>query len=177
MTGKLLEIAEYGEQHATAVAASSPAHGPRHWRDVARIGYRVGMDEGADLRVVYAFAALHDTQRLSEFSDPEHGDRAADLLQHDSWGLDERQMRTLRHALVYHDTGAVEDFDATIGACWDADRLTLPRVGIEPDREFFSTRVVQDAFAAWTERALEIMRGDDLAWEVIAGEYEDATAE
>ena len=29
--------------------------------------------------------------------------------------------------------------DATIGTCWDADRLELPRVGIRPDPRYFST--------------------------------------
>ena len=33
--------------------------------------------------------------------------------------------------------GRVSD-DPTIGTCWDADRLHLPRVAIEPDRAFFS---------------------------------------
>ena len=29
--------------------------------------------------------------------------------------------------------------DPTIGTCWDADRLHLPRVSIEPNPAFFST--------------------------------------
>jgi len=39
---------------------------------------------------------------------------------------------------VRHDRGEVSD-DPTIGACWDADRLTLARLGILPSVGLLST--------------------------------------
>jgi uncharacterized protein len=44
----------------------------------------------------------------------------------------------LCEACTYHADGQVSD-DPTIGVCWDADRLDLPRVGIGIDRKYLST--------------------------------------
>ena len=39
---------------------------------------------------------------------------------------------------VEHTDGTISD-DPTIGCCWDADRLDLPRVGMQPDPALLST--------------------------------------
>src|SRR5262249_24487970 len=44
----------------------------------------------------------------------------------------------LYYACAWHERGRVSD-DPTIGACWDADRLDLPRVGTQPMPELMST--------------------------------------
>jgi uncharacterized protein len=95
----------------------------------------------ADVTVVRLFAILHDARRLNEGSDPDHGQRAANLameLRGLQFELDDARLQILRTACLLHDRGQVSD-DATIGACWDADRLDLPRVGIAPARRFMST--------------------------------------
>jgi uncharacterized protein len=95
----------------------------------------------ADIAVVRLFAILHDARRLSEGTDPDHGQRAAQLatsLRGSHFELNDARLETLRIACVLHDRGHVSD-DATIGACWDADRLDLSRVGIAPMKRFMST--------------------------------------
>ena len=68
--------------------------------------------------------------------------------------LDDGRFERLAAALVDHANGLVSA-DPTIGTCWDADRLHLPRVGIRPRRELVSTE------AAWGEApaaAAELLR-------------------
>lgn len=174
MTG-LSASADLAMARATTTALVSPDHGPRHWRDVARIGFAIAAEEpGVDMELVFLFAALHDTQRQSEFHDPAHGLRAAQIALSLPMGLSVHREGTLVMALEHHDEGTVAHDDPTIAACWDADRLTLPRVGIAPQKEYFSTRVVQQEFFDWTERALTIMGSDDMDWKEIAREYDDA---
>ena len=117
-------------------------HGSDHWQRVERNGKLIVNGAGAgDVTVVRVFAVLHDSKRENEFHDPEHGQRAADWamkLRGDVFDLDEQRFGQLLEALILHDKGRVSA-DPTIGACWDADRLDLPRVGIRPHPRFMST--------------------------------------
>ena len=128
--------------------AGSRWHGEAHWRGVLAAGVRL-VERGcsADPAVLTAFALLHDSQRRSESHDPRHGERAADLADrlHDDalLALDNEQREKLRAALVDHDRGLTST-DTTIGACWDADRLTLGRVGITPDPALLSTAAARE---------------------------------
>jgi uncharacterized protein len=49
--------------------------------------------------------------------------------------IESARIDVLVDACTRHDKGFVSD-DATIGVCWDADRLNLWGVGIVPDAEF-----------------------------------------
>lgn len=116
-------------------------HGPDHWQRVERNALTLAAETGADLLVVRLFAVLHDSQRRNEMHDPEHGARAADWatqLRGVEFTVDEVQFRMLTEACVFHDKGLVSP-NPTIGTCWDADRLDLPRVGINPMSRFMST--------------------------------------
>jgi uncharacterized protein len=117
-------------------------HGPDHWRRVEQHGLRLAQGTpGADLVVVRLFAVIHDAERVNEASDPDHGHRAAQLVKRrrgEWFTLSDEQLRLLCTACGYHADGDTTD-DPTIGCCWDADRLDLPRVGIEPHRDFMST--------------------------------------
>jgi uncharacterized protein len=118
-------------------------HGKEHWQRVFANAVRIGfLTAGADPFVLAAFAALHDSRRESDSSDPEHGARAAalarDLAASGLLALRADQLDVLCDALVDHDRGLVSD-NPTTGVCWDADRLDLPRVGIEVDPRFLST--------------------------------------
>jgi uncharacterized protein len=116
-------------------------HGPRHWRAVHYNGVSLCEETAADRYVVRLFAVLHDSQRLNEVSDPQHGQRAADwakALRGQDFDLDDDRFGWLRYALIWHDKGQTSE-DPTIGTCWDADRLDLPRVGIAPVAKFMST--------------------------------------
>jgi hypothetical protein len=47
----------------------------------------------------------------------------------------------MRYALANHNTGVrrADGMTWNVGICWDADRLQLSRVGIEPDDAFLTT--------------------------------------
>jgi uncharacterized protein len=117
----------------------SKIHGPDHWRRVAENGVTLAVETpGADARVVQAFAALHDSQRRTDGGDPEHGARAAELARSLDLAFDDDQLQLLYAALIEHAQGLVSD-NPTIGACWDADRLDLVRLGIQPRPALLST--------------------------------------
>ncbi len=100
-----------------------------------------------DTHVVFLFALLHDTMRLNDARDPEHGPRAAAfavaLHEEGLLGVTDGQLDLLHHACFEHADGKVSS-DPTVGVCWDADRLDLPRVGITPVPELLSTAVARN---------------------------------
>jgi uncharacterized protein len=49
-----------------------------------------------------------------------------------------RQSDLLVYACTWHTDGLHHD-DATIGTCWDADRLDIERAGVIPNAKFMST--------------------------------------
>lgn len=127
--------------HATR--PDSDLHGVEHWRRVAANAEALAAETPrADLACVRAFAALHDSQRWNDSADPDHGLRAAHLVGDLDLGLDFGQYVTVRYACEFHDRGEVTT-NPTIGCCWDADRLDLPRVGIDPDPAFLSTEAAK----------------------------------
>jgi uncharacterized protein len=122
---------------------SSEWHGEVHWRCVTATGLELASSTGGvDRAVVFCFGLLHDTRRENEAVDPEHGARAAcfaaELRTDGLLTLDDTRFSSLDEALRLHSHGHVSA-DPTIGTCWDADRLHLPRVWIEPDPARFST--------------------------------------
>lgn len=120
-------------------------HGEEHWRCVTATGLALGAAaDDVDRSLVFCFGLLHDTRRENEAVDPEHGPRAAafaaELRAEGSLPLDDARFALLEEALRLHSFGHVSDHP-TIGTCWDADRLHLPRVWIQPDPARFSTAV------------------------------------
>jgi len=118
-------------------------HGPRHWIRVSRTGLMLAKaTAGADPEVVHMFALFHDSRRENEDWDPDHGLRGAELAQSmrstHLVHLNDAQFELLRYACTHHTDGDTST-DPTISCCWDADRLDLGRVGIEPDASYLST--------------------------------------
>lgn len=121
-------------------------HGPTHWQRVETFGLKIAEQNGADEMIVRLFAIFHDSRRENENWDPEHGQRGAELagtLRGTYFELDDARMKTLAHACTYHADGFLHD-DPTIGACWDADRLDLPRVGIITDPRLLCTAAAKE---------------------------------
>jgi uncharacterized protein len=147
-TGPFAEAVPEPGELVTRVREESPNarsayHGEPHWCQVAVMGQRLlRAGTPADAPTVFAFSLLHDCQRRAEGSDPKHGERAAALaLALVADGLlvfDDEHLDLLCDALERHDRGQVST-DPTTGACWDADRLTLARLGIQPDPALLST--------------------------------------
>ena len=134
---------------ARSTGIGSHIHGELHWRTVGANGLWLARSlDGVDTQVVLLFALLHDTMRLNDGHDPEHGRRAAAfasaLYTVELLGIAAPQLDVLVHACAEHADGTVST-DPTVGACWDADRLDLPRVGITPRPELFSTEIARNS--------------------------------
>src|SRR5215210_1159610 len=132
-----------GEVRARSTGIGSDIHGELHWRTVGANGLWVAESlEGAKTELIFLFALLHDAMRENDSDDPGHGPRAAafagELHEQGLLEISTSELETLQYACAEHTNGTISD-DPTVGACWDADRLDLPRVGVEPDPELFST--------------------------------------
>lgn len=116
---------------------SSLVHGLPHWKTVERNGLYIAQFSGADRKVVCYFAYFHDCKRLNEFSDPEHGPRAARFLKQiqSQLNLTNDQFDDLYHAVGGHTHGR-QPGNETISTCWDADRLDIGRVGMIPNSKY-----------------------------------------
>jgi uncharacterized protein len=139
-------------------------HGESHWQRVAAAGLSLLPETpGADPALVFLFALFHDSMRLNDNYDPEHGPRGAALareLRGEAFDLEEAEMGLLAFACEEHTNGGIGP-DPTVGVCWDADRLNLWRVGIIPDPRFLSTK------AARSEERIGWARGlqqEQFAW-------------
>lgn len=144
-------------------------HGLPHWSRVMRNGLLIAReDKDVDIEVVTLFALIHDSMRDNEFDDPMHGIRAArfalELYEHGKmpW-LREDKLTYLRGACADHEKGLVTHVP-TIQACWDADRLDLPRVGIMPDPKLLGSKyalmpgVIEKHWEeAWNAEGMEAM--------------------
>jgi len=109
-------------------------HGVAHWARVFENGLRLAEQTGADVQIVRLFAVLHDSRRVNEATDPDHGPRAAEFartLRGRFFDLPDHEFRLLHRACAGH-THERTHPDVTVQICWDADRLDLGRVGITP---------------------------------------------
>ena len=147
-------------------ASASELHGEDHWRRVAAIGARIaGETPGVDGNVVLLFALLHDAARVRDFYDEHHAFRGARLARRLLTGgevLDADRLETLLYAIEHHNAGETSD-DPAIGACWDADRLDLQRLGIRPNPELLSTAAAKGPETIAWARGLQ---GSCPAWPV-----------
>jgi uncharacterized protein len=109
-------------------------HGVEHWDRVARFGQLL-YQEGADLDVILAFAYLHDSERMNNGHDINHGKRASrliDTIRHTKLqDMTDEQIAKLKKACELH-TIAHRTGDLTIDICFDADRMDLLRVRNRP---------------------------------------------
>ncbi|MBC7807244.1 MAG: hypothetical protein H7145_13975 [Akkermansiaceae bacterium] len=123
----------------------STYHGPQHWRCVSLIGIQIARETtGGDPLVAFLFGLFHDAMRENEDDDPRHGARGAALLRElaaqGPVPLSLQQRYYVLHACETH-TSAPPTTVVPVGVCYDADRLTLWRVGITPDETYLSTQV------------------------------------
>lgn len=116
-------------------------HGVEHWDRVTKFGQLL-YQEGADLDVILAFAYLHDSERMNNGHDINHGKRASrliDKIRHTKLkNMTDEQITMLKKACELH-TIAHRTGNLTIDICFDADRMDLLRVGIVPLPERMAT--------------------------------------
>ncbi len=143
----------------------SSIHGESHWQRVAAAGLALLPETlGADPALVFLFALYHDSMRLNDSHDPLHGPRGAALageLRGEAFDLDDANMDLLGFACEEHTNGGV-DPNPSVGACWDADRLNLWRVGIRPDPRLLSTGAARNGGRIAWARGLQ---REHVAWE------------
>jgi uncharacterized protein len=119
---------------------------------VLEIGLMLAEHTGADPDVVAHFAVFHDARRVNEHTDPGHGLRGSDLareLRADWLSLSDEQFSALTFACDFHTAGHPHA-SVTARTCWDADRLDLWRIGIEPNDHYLGTSAARSHDAkAW----------------------------
>jgi uncharacterized protein len=121
-------------------------HGAPHWSRVLENGLRLAEITGAKANVIELFAFLHDSRRLNDNYDPDHGLRAAEFarsLAGSAFELDPADLELLVTACRDHSDGLSQG-DLTVLTCWDADRLDLGRVGIKPVPDRLCTKAARD---------------------------------
>ena len=144
-------IIAWSEEHF----AASAIHDISHWRQVAKNGELLcecaekrshsffhPLRKLPNLRVVTLFAYLHDSHRIDDGCDMEHGPRAAkaigEIMHTVLSYLSDEEFRQLQEAIMYH-TSANSHPDITVATCFDADRLDLVRLNIQPDPKYMAT--------------------------------------
>lgn len=161
------------EVEASAPLVDSFDHGSHHWRLVGWVGSEIlKAVRDADPLVVFLFALFHDSQRENEWDDPEHGPRGAGLARQliPRWlpELSSEQLDVLCDACALH-TEAGPTEHATLGTCWDSDRLNLWRVGTEPNPRYLSTKEAKrPERIEWAND----LQSKDFEWTEIWGAYE-----
>lgn len=132
-------LREYAIKHSKMGCYS--IHGISHWDRVAKNADSLKTSE-VDVLVVKAFAYIHDVERENDGYDLQHGPRAATLVDEirDSVlaFLNDYEITQLKDACRLHTT-TLRTEDATVNACFDADRLDLGRVGITPNPDKMAT--------------------------------------
>ena len=116
-------------------------HGYDHWLRVRRNGLILATRYAVNTDVIRLFSIFHDSRRINEDEDPEHGLRGAEFAAQcrgKFFDLGDWEFDQLYYACQWHTDQRFSE-DLTIGICWDADRLDLPRVGIDPEVSFLNT--------------------------------------
>ena len=93
-------------------------HGVVHWARVYENGLRLAEETGAIVDVVRFFAVLHDSRRINEHTDPEHGPRAAEFA---------RTLRGRLFDLTDHEFHLLDAFSAS--RTWSVETLLLTFAG------------------------------------------------
>lgn len=132
-------------------------HGISHWGRVHSNGLKIAEESGANLKVVELFAFFHDSCRHNDGFDPDHGPRGADYarnLRSDYLDLTDEEFELLFVACRDHTHVQFHD-DVTVQTCFDADRLDLGRVFIQPDPNRMGTDFAkrQESIQWATQRA------------------------
>ena len=117
----------------------SELHGLSHLREVALLAGRIAAESGVDVETVVVMGFLHDCGRMNDGGGNDHAIDSArlarPLLRQLFPHLDADKVC---QAIAAHADGGTTD-DLLVGALWDADRLTLERLGRTVREDLLST--------------------------------------
>ncbi|MFW6061664.1 MAG: HD domain-containing protein [Planctomycetota bacterium] len=125
--------------HDRLPALQSWIHGRAHLREVSMLAGWIAQRSEADVEAAMVAGFLHDCGRVDDGGGNRHA--------HDSATIARRLLpRTFAHlpigriceAIARHADGQITD-DPLAGALWDADRLTLTRLGRDVREDLLST--------------------------------------
>ncbi len=122
-------------------------HGVPHWARVLANARRLAAGRDVNPVVLELFAILHDSCRVSDGHDRDHGLRAAEQATHlRGWlfELPDPDFARLREALEGHTDIGRDSDDPVVRLLWDAEKLELPRLGITPRLTCMSTEQARD---------------------------------
>jgi len=123
--------------------SASKLHGIDHLRQVAYLAGRFALITGASLKPTVIGGYLHDWARHDDYGGNEHAHKSAELAKRiikKNWpNIDSEK---IIKAIYFHADGLVSN-DPLIGSIWDADRITLTRLGIMPDPKLLSTKIAK----------------------------------
>jgi uncharacterized protein len=139
LTAEQYEVIEKVKKYVLNIWKLGNLHGLPHWENVAKNGLMLAKHIDANPFITQLFAYLHDSCRINDGADLEHGIRASDLvmdLKHTLLkDLTSKELEQLYLACRHHTT-ALRLEDKTINTCFDADRLDLTRLyySLNPNR-------------------------------------------
>ena len=137
-------------------------HGIYHWQRVYKNTQILSTYYKINSPVFELFALFHDSKRENEYSDIHHGVRASEfvekLIKEKKIILDENDKNRLLYAISNHTITDEENSlfnDLIVKICFDADRLDLGRVGVEPEEKYmmtdFAKKLVREKKFYWEE--------------------------
>lgn len=149
-------------------------HGPGHWNRAMLHAAAVSRALGISPLVPSVFALVHDSQRMHDGDDPEHGPRAARFVRENRQALfgflDATEIDLLCQACVDHSDGVTHG-PAHVQACFDADRLDLGRVNICPSPRYLCTDYARQSGVI--RQALAMAGAEHLTEEVDEDEWQN----
>ncbi len=121
----------------------SPVHGIEHLREVALLAGTIAIRIGCDVESAMIAGFLHDCARTTDEEGSKHAVDSAkvarSILEESFPHLD---IENICDAIANHADGKVTE-DPLSAALWDADRLTLVRLGRKVQPELLSTTVAK----------------------------------
>jgi putative nucleotidyltransferase with HDIG domain len=117
----------------------SELHGLSHLREVALLAGRIAAESGVDVETAVVMGFLHDCGRMNDGGGNGHAIDSAQLARPllRQWFQHIDADRVCKAIAAHADGGTTDDL--LVGALWDADRLTLERLGRTVREDLLST--------------------------------------
>jgi uncharacterized protein len=112
-------------------------HGTPHWSRVFYYGHLLSELNDYDKENIAFFSIFHDSKRLNDHEDPEHGLRGAEFFKtfDKIIKIKPEQKEIIYEACKVHNYLKQSD-SLEVGLCLDSDRLDLWRVGVNPHDDY-----------------------------------------